>query len=483
MTTLFRVRKSKWVYNVYLHPLSKYPGPKFAAASRLPLAWALVTGNNIRWTTHLHDVYGHVVRVAPNEISYTDGQGWKDIYGHRIGAKSSMTKHPGFYSSAVNGAHSIVTAPDDADHARGRRVFSNAFSDKALREQEPLFRKYVNLLIHKLRLKLQDDPNKPINIVNMYNFTTFDVLGDLTFGEPLQLLETSEYTPWVALIFDSIKAATIFSTLRRFPIFENLMKALLPKSLRQKRREHFEYASDRVKRRLAQDTKRPDIWTLVLRQVEGKGLSDEEMHANAAVFMIAGTETTATLLSGLTYFLLKNPSTMAKLVTEIRGAFAADEDITIEALARLEYLTACCEEALRMYPPVPAGMPRVVSSEGAIICGNFVPGGTTVYVSIFATNHSEANFKHHNSFIPERWTGDERFASDNKFAFQPFSYGPRNCIGKNMAYHEMRLILSKVLWNFNLTLFSEMDDWAHQDVFTLWQKHPLMVKLTPVRGP
>ncbi|KAK5019787.1 hypothetical protein LTR16_012675, partial [Cryomyces antarcticus] len=86
-------------------------------------------------------------------------------------------------------------------------------------------------------------------------------------------------------------------------------KSLLPKSLGEKRIQHFKYSTDRVDRRLATPTDRPDIWTLVLnnQEKEGKGLSVKEMHSNASLFMVAGTETTATLLSGLTYYLLKNP--------------------------------------------------------------------------------------------------------------------------------------------------------------------------------
>jgi cytochrome P450 len=94
---------------------------------------------------------------------------------------------------------------------------------------------------------------------------------------------------------------------------------------------------------------------------------------------------------------------------------------------------------------------------------------------------SPKNFTAPLSFIPERWTGDERFIDDERAALQPFSVGSRDCLGKNMAYHEMRLIITKVLWNFDLELCKESEDWMDQQVFTVWQKGPLVVeaKLAP----
>ncbi|OCK76499.1 benzoate 4-monooxygenase cytochrome P450 [Lepidopterella palustris CBS 459.81] len=470
------------IYNIYFHPLSNYPGPKFAAASRIPTVWYMIQGKNVQWVVSLHKKYGDVVRTGPDELSYTNAQGWRDIYGHRVRGKASFLKNPTFFPKPPNGVDSLVASSDEA-HARARRIFSHAFSDKALREQEPLFQKYVDLLLQKLTDAVQDPQQKcVVNMVNMYNFTTFDIMGDLTFGDSLQLLDHSDYSPWVATIFQNIKAVTMMRATSYFPAVENLLKLLIPKSLAEKRISHFKYSTDRVDKRLSANSEhqRPDIWGMILRQDEAKGLSLDEMHSNAAAFMIAGTETTATLLSGLTFLLLANPESLAKLVHEIRGAFLTNDDITIEHLMGLKYLNACLEEGLRMYPPVPIGTTRIVPPEGAAICGKYVPGGITVSVSHYSTYYSAENFALPNSFIPERWLGDPRFEADNKLAFQPFSYGPRNCLGKNMAYHEMRLILSKVLWNFDLSLTEESKNWSDQDVFTLWDKPPLMVKITPV---
>jgi hypothetical protein len=97
----------------------------------------------------------------------------------------------------------------------------------------------------------------------------------------------------------------------------------------------------------------------------------------SGLLIIAGSETTATLLSGVTYYLLKTPHAYAKLKEEVRGAFEKAEEITLTSTSQLPYLQACLEEALRLYPPVPLALPRLTRPEGDIIGGVFVPGNVT----------------------------------------------------------------------------------------------------------
>jgi cytochrome P450 len=99
----------------------------------------------------------------------------------------------------------------------------------------------------------------------------------------------------------------------------------------------------------------------------------QKLETNSSTLIIAGSETTATLLSGVTYLLLTSPDSLAKLTTEIRSAFSDDKEIDINSVNPLKYLQACLEEALRMYPPVPIGLPRIVPPGGGSISGHYVP--------------------------------------------------------------------------------------------------------------
>lgn len=88
------------------------------------------------------------------------------------------------------------------------------------------------------------------------------------------------------------------------------------------------------------------------------------------------------------------------------------------------------------------------------------------------------NFTKPEEFHPERFLGDESFSSDNLAVLRPFSAGNRDCIGQNLANAEMRLVLSKLLWNFDFELDDRSKDWTkHQKVYILWDKLPLWIKV------
>ena len=283
---------------------------------------------------------------------------------------------------SADGGTSGIMRCGDVDHARQRRLMSAAFSDKSLREQEPLLRKYVDVLVSKLSAESEQGKAK-VNMVDWYNFTTFDIMADLTFGEPLHLLDRSKYTPWVKGVFSVFKVVTIGQIARAIPGMDTVLQSLIPKSAREMRKMHNRHSIDRVDKRLQMKTDRPDIWTYVLRfsnseENKDRALSLTEMYSNASTFMMAGTETTSTLMSGLTYLLLSYPDCMSKLVAQLRRTFPTRESINIQQLASMEYLNACVEEALRVYPPLPSGMTRVVPAQGATICNEHIAGGVSI---------------------------------------------------------------------------------------------------------
>lgn len=425
------------IYNIYFHPLAKFPGPRFHAIWRMPLLVDRVFGRSLGKIYRWHQEYGYYVRVAPNELSVSSPGAWTDIYGYRRNGRGGFPKDTvRFYrtdKALGNGERSIVTT-DDASHSRQRRIFSHAFSDRALREQEPLLKHYTDLMVSKMRDASAS--GSEVDIVSFYNFVTFDTIADLTFGEPLHLLDNMDYNPWIRDIFVGIKYAAVFQAFLEYPLINKMVMSMAPKILDEKRKAHFEFCTSRVDRRVEKGlTDHPDFWSLVLKaQEQDRGLSRDEMHTNSQVLMTAGTETTATLLSGLTYYLCRNPDKMKRLVNEIRGAFTSVDDMSLKTLPRLEYLHACLEEALRIYPPVGIGLPRIVPPEGGEIDGHPLPPGQIVYFTHFAAYHSEKNFALPDEFHPERFlrgaSADPRFAKDKMEAFNPFSNGPRNCLGK-----------------------------------------------------
>ncbi len=131
-----------------------------------------------------------------------------------------------------------------------------------------------------------------------------------------------------------------------------------------------------------------------------------------------------------------------------------------------------------VHPPAPSNMLRKVPAGGAVVCREALPGGTEVSAAPYAMNHLAKFWRDPLSFVPERWLGDERYKDDARETLQPFSSGPQNCLGMNLAWHEARVILASVLLNFDLALVDKDADWTEQRGLVVWDKNPLWVDVS-----
>lgn len=326
-------------------------------------------------------------------------------------------------------------------------------------------------------------------------------MGELCFAEPFGCLDQASATEWSTSVINVFVAATWTQAIRRISGVgtwaESLMTRLLvPPQAAAWRDIHLNNAREKTVRRLADPNRdHTDFIYQILNSNSAKSLSQTEIILNIALFISAGTDTTATALTGWTYFVCTHPDVYNRLASEIRRAFATGSDIVWDKTRGLPYLEATLMEALRLFPPSPASQQRIVPRGGATIDGYRLPAGTTVAVSPWSATHSRLNFYEPDTFRPERWLAgeeDKRFASDRLGASLPFGTGPRVCIGKNLAYMEMRLIAAHLLWNFDV----ELDTQNHERENSVWgldgcmktmkvyhsmTKPPLWVRLKPVR--
>lgn len=163
------------LYSIFLGPLSKYPGPKLWAFSPYFRAYSMAKGRESSDIVRMHQKYGPVVRVGPAELSYAQGaEAWKDIYGFRKKGQPQPFKPRLFYGRPLNNIDGLITS-DDEGHSRQRKIVSNSFSDKALKDQEPLLKKWAALM--KKKLSERADGVMKSDMVKFYNCTTFDVMG------------------------------------------------------------------------------------------------------------------------------------------------------------------------------------------------------------------------------------------------------------------------------------------------------------------
>ena len=220
-----------------------------------------------------------------------------------------------------------------------------------------------------------------------------------------------------------------------YPIVKYLGSLIVDQEMMAKRKEYMAWVSSQVAKRMSRETDRPDFMTYVTAHNGEKGhtMSKGQLDSNANLILTAGSETTATLLSGATYLLLKNPSKLAKLTQEIRTTWKSYNDITLsEVNNSAPYLIATLNESLRYFPPVPTGFERRIQKGGEVISGVYIPEGTAVQVSQWPTHHSAENFADPDAFVPERWLDDrdKKYENDKRASMQAFSFGPRNCLGK-----------------------------------------------------
>ncbi|KAI1418230.1 putative cytochrome P450 [Hypoxylon sp. FL1857] len=472
------------IYNLYFHPLRNFPGPLLHRASSLPWAIRHATGSQAFHTQRLHDKYGPIVRIGPNHLSFTDVRAWKDIYGHRVGSESSMTEmsKAATFNRTIRDIPTSIINADREEHSRFRRALSHGFSDSAMREQESMIAKYIDLLLKRLHEECGDGKNK-LNIEAWYNWTTFDIVGDLVFGQSFRCLENINYHPWIEFIFRSVRYGAVMVAMSYAGLGE--LVQIIVKASKNAVNRVRKYTDDMVRTRLAMDKGRDDLFEGLVKRREDWGLSFEKLSANAFILVLAGSETTATTLSGATYLLLAHPNVLEKLKQEVRSSFKSVDEININSVNKLSYMLAILNESLRLYPPVTSSLVRIVPPGGEQIAGQFVAGGTFVEVQHWSMNHSKENWNEPWAFKPERFlvTSEEAAKQGNRLdSLQPFNVGPRNCIGRNLAYAEMRLILARIIYDFDLKLAEESDKWIErQRSFALWDRIPLYVYLTPVK--
>ncbi|KAI1264703.1 putative cytochrome P450 [Xylariaceae sp. FL1019] len=464
---------AKIFYNVFLHPLRAIPGPLSHRMTILPRAFYHMNGNLSFHVTELHKRYGTVVRVAPNELAFSSPQAWRDIYGHK---KNEFPKLPG---RSLKVMPPSIQDAEAAEHHMIRRHVLPGFSERSMHEQEPIIGAYVDLLVS--RLKDATKINSRQNIRDWYTWTTFDLIGDLSFGVDggFGCLQGSSYHPWVKLINESFRQQGIVQGLISLGFRTPLTLLYKTASNLFATNKHLLIVKEKIKERM-EGSERPDFLDGLISHREKLGLDEDRLAMNASVLIIAGSETTATVLSAVTYYLGTLPDVLKKVEQEVRSAFTSDSEITLTSVGNLPFMLACLDEALRCYPPLMNGGPRY-TPDGGIIDGTVVPKNTVVTLYQYAINYSEKYWRNPQKFAPERWMNDPLYEDDNHDAMQPFGIGPRNCVGRNLAYAEMRLILAKVLYNFDISIADDSRNWLDgQKAYSVWVKPDLNVHLKPV---
>ncbi|KAH8671963.1 cytochrome P450 [Tricladium varicosporioides] len=470
------------LHNLYYHPLSKYPGPKRFAATRVFNDYYALRGTRIYKVTELHNKYGSVIRLAPNELSYIDERAWKDIYGvQKGGVKAQLSKKS-------KQTATLFTNGEDDYHARLRKPLAAGFSEKEIREKEPVLQKYMSLLIEKLWSKVSE----PIDLIWWMNCAAADTMAHLVYGHPFNGLATQAMPQVIEKANESLynmAILIIWSNYWPYRAWRGAVNWFLPDDIDNLRvffgnlvGLNMQIREERLQEGKEKEFEFTDFVSFLTRELStGTPLTPEEVGSVVCDLMIAGADTIATSLSGTFFLLLTNHLKLQVLTDEIRSTFPIEDDITVTSIQNLKYLNAVISESLRLFPAGPETTRRYTNAGGNTILGELIPKGTAVGVYHYAAGHSISSWRDAESFVPERWLDDPKYKNDNRGVISPFQYGPRNCVGQNLALAQMRLFLARLLWNFDIELCKESKNWWGMRAWALnYDKPPLLVRLNAV---
>lgn len=405
-------------------------------------------------------------------------------------------------STKMQAPYGLINAPKD-DHARLRRGLAAVFTTSALIQQEVIVQSHVDELIAAFS-KACDQAEGGTAVVDMGawgNFFAFDVVGSLTFGKPFGCLKSGgvENFTWARSLREIVTMGTYEQAASRLVGLRSVLQPWAVWLLADKRAyaqriqtygRTLKVINERVAMGVKEDHK--DFVYHILKNNENRHLlSEGEIQLNLAGFIIAGGETVGLTLTLWAYCMGTHRDEYHKLRDLIRGSFARAEDIRWAALKDMPYLDAVIRETFRTPLFGTVQRLRVVPPGGMPVDGHELPGGTTVAVAEYAAMHSPDNFKDPYVFRPERWLNTDPETMDNLGLSRPFSYGPRDCIGKNLAGIEVRLAIAQIIYNFDMDIepienggpnwsWNKEGDFKHVRAVAGPVFHPLWVRLTRV---
>ena len=205
-----------------------------------------------------------------------------------------------------------------------------------------------------------------------------------------------------------------------------------------------------IAERRASGEDRGDLLSMLMQTRDedtGETMNDRQLRDEVLTMLLAGHETTATTLSWVWAMLDQHPDVAARLHAEVDAL--GDRPVTAEDLPRLAYTRMVIDETTRLYPPVYIFSRKVAEEDQ--IGGYRIPAGSSVDISPYATHRHPDFWENPEAFDPERFSV-ERSAARPRFAYFPFSGGPRQCIGNSFALMEAQLILATLAQRYRLRL-------------------------------
>jgi benzoate 4-monooxygenase len=382
----------------------------------------------------------------------------------------------------------MFSVRDRAEHTRKRKIISHAFSPKSVAAFEPFMAENLQRWTSQLDRIAASQPQLDgkqfarYNAMPWFSYLAFDIIGDLAFGYPFGMVNKGKdeietqlvpggpisYAPAVEVLN---RRGEVCSTLGLLPALRPWAKRL-PDPFFTKGIAAVEnltgIAVAAVASRLDVTEKgmvelRNDILARLLqaKDASGRRMERDELIAEALTQLIAGSDTISNTACGIFYWILHGersaPGTIIpRLQDELDQAIGSGaEAASYSEVKDLPFLRRCIDEAMRLHSTSAIGLPRLVADNGGVEFDSFYfPPGTVLSVPSYTIHHMREIWGDDvEEFKPDRWLN---LSARQKTAFNPFSYGPRACVGQNVAIMELQLIIGTLFHRYEFVLYQSI---------------------------
>jgi cytochrome P450 len=455
------------VYRLFFHPLAQIPGPKLAALTFLyQTYYSFKDGSRFyKQVGLLHEKYGPIVRITPNEVSLSNPENYEAIYYVR----SRYTKDPRFYDAFGMEYASFTSCPNELHRLR-RGPLNKFFSRAAVLSLQNIVQEKADKLCDLITRNSK--AGEMLDIHHGCRALSVDVITQYMFNKSYALLDAPDLgTNFFELVRGIGPALWVFQQWPEMSIMNRLPQWMLKKMSpplahildlqEQAKQQILATKADLDAGRVSKDTCKTIFHELLTPNPEEGWVppTPDQIKYETYGILAAAADTTGNGLTTGVYEVIKNPNIYAKLTAELENAFPdLSAKMELAVLERLPYLSGVVNESLRLSFGVISRLPRIVPEGGAQFEGYIIPAGSTVSMSSWVLHRNEDYFPLAHEFIPERWA----LTSDKQKmwkAFVPFGKGSRMCVGMPLALCEMYVTLGSIFRRFKHLEGNELSEY------------------------
>ncbi|KAB8253313.1 cytochrome P450 [Aspergillus flavus] len=409
-------------YQCLLSPLARFPGPFAAKLSKGWRAYKTANGQWHRKLVDLHRKYGHVVRIAPNELSVGDPSSFRKIYSPAE-AGNGFNKAACYSVVQGNRPFDLTGERNEKVHSEQRKLVATAYSMSSMVHFESKVNVVIETLIHKLEARCGKtidlghwlqmwafEPTRPL-----LNSLKPDVIGSVSFSQPFGYVESGDDEGVFKRIQNAMGSA---AWLMHAGWLFRLHQKLIPicgnwLAVNDRNGYFFQVACREVSGRINRGGDDKDIIGQLLETQKIKPqLKDLDISFMMTSNVFAGSDSTSIAFQSIFYLLLTHPAAHDRLMRELREREEKGElsdPVSFQEAESWPYLQAIIYEAMRLYAPAAFVLDRVVPPEGMMIEDKFVPGNTVVGSSAWVIHRNpEIWGPDVDTFRPERWLDDRK---------------------------------------------------------------------------